>query len=1264
MCRFKRLACLCLFLASAVSSPARGPIIRSLELSQPEPDPGLVINEYLADPPEGPAGDANGDGLRDSTQDEFVEIVNVTSEPLPVGGFTISDAAQVRFTFPQGTMLPTGEATVIFGGGIPVGPFGNASANHLVFAIGGAGLSLNNGGDSIIVRDNTGVEAARRDYPAGDGSLNQSVTRSPDITGPFAPHSSVPGSGGRLFSPGTLASGRPFVSDDPVLLGLSPESVVAGAGSVPITLTGNKFQNESRVLFDGAPLETLFIDPTELRVELPSSITQVARSYAVTVANPDGAISNTLTFTVLAQIGINEFLADPPDGPAGDANQDGIRDSSQDEFVEVVNRTAGPFDVSGISLSDAGQVRFSFPPGTSIPAGEAAVVFGGGHPQGDFGNAGLNGLVFTAALSLNNGGDSITLKNAAGQVIESIAFGSPEGNANQSVNRDPDILGVEFKAHASVSGSAGLFSPGARVDGSTFTIGPRITGITPVSALRNTQPFSLTVSGNGFEPGSAVQIDSHAVTTIVQDSRTLIANVPSTVVNAPGIHPVVVRNPGGNRSNAATLVIIALPPAIRSVSPSFVPAGIGQVGLTIRGTDFDTSSRVAIDDEIVPSQTIGDSLILTTVPPAFTSEKGTHSVMIRNGDGQTSNRASFEVGNPGPFVESLSPDSVLTGSPELRLSIRGASFRPAAIVLFNHAILPTQFVSSGELTTTVEATLLAEPGTRAVAVQNDDGALSNERAFSVLPISPIIREANPGSAIEGSNDLAIRLSGERFKRGVIVRKIDTPGVGPVLATLFLSDRELQVTIPARFMAKAGPVLLRVENPDRGVSGDFRFEVVIKDPLVVNEFLADPADGSAGDANGDGTRSSAGDEFVEIVNRTSQPIDISGYRLSDSDSVRHIFPKGTVVPPFEAAVVFGGGKPTGRFGNVAANKLVFTASSGGLSLNNGGDRIKLEDASGGVLQDIVFGQREGGANQSINRSPDFDGATFGLHTLVAKDQTLLFSPGQTAFGKPFTTLPSIADLSPDRRAVGSDAFTLGVRGSDFLPGAEVLFSDTALPTRHLSNTMIEADVETAQLLAGGAADVRVRNPRGEISLPARFLIVDAPPRIDSMTPDVTGTGAENLEVQLTGERFQRGAVVMAAGQRVDTRVADSAHCTAVLPTSLFVRPGVVMLVLENGDGNTSNRVRLLVENGPLITRLLPRRIRAGRGEVEFTIGGLAFDPQLVIYASDVALETIVTSETRLTCVMPAALTGSPGEIVLQGRAANGGRSNHAVVKVVP
>jgi len=162
---------------------------------------------------------------------------------------------------------------------------------------------------------------------------------------------------------------------------------------------------------------------------------------------------------------INEINADP-DAALGDANGDGTVSTSQDEFVEIVNATDGPVDLSGWSLSDGVNVRHVFANGTVIDQDCAVVVFSGGAPTGDFGFA-LVQLASSGSLGLNNGGDSITLNDGtADRVSES--YGSAGGN-NQSLTRDPDISGA-FVQHSVATGSGGaLFSPGTRIDGAMFS---------------------------------------------------------------------------------------------------------------------------------------------------------------------------------------------------------------------------------------------------------------------------------------------------------------------------------------------------------------------------------------------------------------------------------------------------------------------------------------------------------------------------------------------------------------------------------------------------------------------------------------------------------------------------------------------------------------------------------------------------------------------------------------------------------------------------
>lgn len=164
---------------------------------------GLIINEVNYDPADGVAGDANGDGVRDPNQDEFVEIYN-DSLAMDISGFTLSDASQVRHTFPAGTIVPSRGVIVVFGGGTPTGTFGGA----LVQTASTGQLNMNNAGDMLTLKNALGTTIAVFDVTPLSDNPNEAYTRSPDITGDFLQHSAIPEAGGRLFSPGTRLNGN------------------------------------------------------------------------------------------------------------------------------------------------------------------------------------------------------------------------------------------------------------------------------------------------------------------------------------------------------------------------------------------------------------------------------------------------------------------------------------------------------------------------------------------------------------------------------------------------------------------------------------------------------------------------------------------------------------------------------------------------------------------------------------------------------------------------------------------------------------------------------------------------------------------------------------------------------------------------------------------------------------------------------------------------------------------------------------------------
>ena len=967
---------------------------------------------------------------------------------------------------------------------------------------------------------------------------------------------------------------------------------------------------------------------------------------------------------------INEYLADPAgnssDDLEGDANGDGVRSSSQDEFVELVNAGVDSLDIGGFTVSDAAQVRFRFPGGTVMPPGEAVVVFGGGQPAGDFGNARQNGLVFTSSgLNFNNGVDSIVVRDPFAAEVARRDYPSVDGAANQSLTRSPDVTG-EFLRHSTVvDGNGALFSPGARLDGSPFTVAPHIARLTPARVLQSDAPFDMRVEGDNFDIAAVVQIDLLPLATTRLDATTLTAFVPDSVASRAGDHMVTVVNPDGNRSNGVTLTIDPLPPVLYSLSPSVVEIGSGPLTIFAQGLNFTPQSKVLVEEAVVATFYLDARGLAATIPESLLDAPGGRRITVRNPDGQMSGTRGLEVIRKRPRLTSIRPQQILAGGPAFSLEVSGANFTTDTIVFLNQTLLATRFVSSSLLVAEVPEVLLTEVGLRSVTVQNDSSGAPDELALRVVAVAPRLDALSPASSSEGGDDLRVRLSGAGYQRGAVVRVLTAKSTWTPLDTTFVSPEQLDARMPAALLQTAGDLLLRAENPDFGVSNEEAFRVLIKDPLVINEYLADPPDGGAGDANGDGARSSSQDEFIEIVNRTNEAIDISGFRLSDAESLRHTFAAGTVIPAFEAVVVFGGGSPRGRFGNAAENTLVFTASSGGLSLNNGGDVITLADAQGRVVQEVKFGAAEGGANESINRDPDAGGAVFVPHRRVGFGQP--FSPGARATGRAFTTRPVIHALSPASARVRAENLSLTITGENFLPGAVVLFGQSVLTTVFYSASAIEVRPDPEMVAEGGFIELRVENPKGERSAVVRFLLVDDPPRIDTVTPKKVGTGAENLEIFITGERLQRAAVVTLAGQPVPVRVVQNQNAPlsliAVAPAKFFLTAGDLPLQVINADGNLSSTQWLRVENGPLITRLSQAKIKAGSGDVEMTVSGVAFAPDVELFLDEQPVPTRFLNDSSCTARIPARLTAAPGQLILQARHRDGGRSNRVSIRVV-
>lgn len=215
----------------------------------------VVINEILYDPRGNAPGettggyDANGDGVVDAGQDEFVEILNTSSQPVEIGNWVINDSTGTRYTFTPGLTLAAGQAIVVFGGGsvangLATGLFGNS------LAVVSNGLQLGNGGDTVTLFDGTRtVDTHTYVNTATGGGPNTSLARDSDEvfipvgSGPFLLSSEFTATNPDTGLPFEATPGRTNFDNTPFPIGASvtvvqtDDSTVVTEGGTPDAFT-------------------------------------------------------------------------------------------------------------------------------------------------------------------------------------------------------------------------------------------------------------------------------------------------------------------------------------------------------------------------------------------------------------------------------------------------------------------------------------------------------------------------------------------------------------------------------------------------------------------------------------------------------------------------------------------------------------------------------------------------------------------------------------------------------------------------------------------------------------------------------------------------------------------------------------------------------------------------------------------------------------------------------------------------------------------
>ncbi len=331
----------------------------------------------------------------------------------------------------------------------------------------------------------------------------------------------------------------------------------------------------------------------ELHVLVPADLRGVGKVDLVVRADARDSNPAAVTFIGDANrdILINEFLADPPGAAAtdltGDANHDGVRSATQDEFVELVNTTINDIDLTGYRLftrdTGAETLVHTFAAGTVLRSCSAVVVFGGGNSSFNPNDPAFGGaLVFKASggsVSLANTGGVITLQDQAATIVNLVSYGGSSGldaDNNQSVTRSPDISG-NFAQHLTASGGARAFSPGTQLSGAPFS------SCTPAIARVEVSPSSATIDTGAQQQFTARAFDfgNNELPGVIfswQSSNTSVATIdPNGLATGQAAGAAEIRATGRGVQSA---------PAVLTVNPVAPPnVVINEVDSDQAGTD-------------------------------------------------------------------------------------------------------------------------------------------------------------------------------------------------------------------------------------------------------------------------------------------------------------------------------------------------------------------------------------------------------------------------------------------------------------------------------------------------------------------------------------------------------------------------------------------------------------------------------------------------------------------------------------------------------
>ena len=632
----------------------------------------------------------------------------------------------------------------------------------------------------------------------------------------------------------------------PVITGASPDPIDAGGQAFLMKITGTGFGSGAVARLSETALSTTFVSSTELRGEITPALRALSGHPSLTVANPDGAVSNGWRVHISPVVGAivpNTALAGGAAVTvtitgigltAGEVllwNVPGRQTAIFTNFVDSRKFTA-VIPAELLSTAQSASIRIAEPLYEVTSA--LSVTFN------------VLAVPTVASFSPNPvdaGGAYFQLTVTGTGFVPSCAVnwaGTPLGTVYVGPTQLQVAITPELRA---LSGTFPLTVTDPGVATSTarsFTVSPVLFTVSPALAAGGGPAVNITATGVGFTRSDVLTFSTAVLSTTYVGSTTLTAAIPAALLRTPGVATVQVSDSAGaGRSLPQPFPIIA-PPAITMIAPTSATAGSPAFTLTVTGANCPAGCVVQWNGSPLTTTHSTDTTVTASVPGNLMATAGPASIQLVNQYGGASSKATFTVYPAAALLASLSPSSVAAGSAAFPLTVYGTGLVAGSMVLWNGSGLSTRYISGTQVTGFVTADLVSvRAGVSAsVTVWNPGGVVSNSVTLAIDPPRPTILSLTPASAGAGTAALTIVITGTNFASNCVVR-----WNGTSVETTFADAGHVSVSVPPSLLVNAGLVPITVTNPSGIMTSPMTFTVFPSTPAASGVSPASVTEGA-------------------------------------------------------------------------------------------------------------------------------------------------------------------------------------------------------------------------------------------------------------------------------------------------------------------------------------------------------------------------------------------------------------------------------------